>query len=43
VDLLKDVVNYDIDEIKVDQNTTLFVNPEFHQRVGFYVRDPPAN
>lgn len=41
VDLLKDIVNYDIDEIKVDDNTTLYVNPDFETRLGFYVRTPP--
>jgi len=41
VDLLKDIVNYDIDEIRVAENTTLYVNPDFETRLGFYVRTPP--
>ncbi len=41
VDLLKDIVNYDIDEIRVAENTTLYINPDFEIRLGFYVRTPP--
>lgn len=37
VEKLHELTNYPIDEIKVDQNTTMYVNPDHDIRAGFFV------
>lgn len=37
VEKLHDLTDYSIDEIRVDQNTTLYVNPDHEIRAGFFV------
>lgn len=37
VERLHELTDYSIDEIRVDQNTTLYVNPDHEIRAGFFV------
>jgi predicted component of type VI protein secretion system len=37
VEKLHELTDYSIDEIRVDQNTTLYVNPDHEVRAGFFV------